>query len=119
MLIDKIRKINYETCEKVMTELEKKWSYSDFEILSQVIDNMKDLSEIETYSLTAEVKAKKMNAREVTTEFERVIYDIFQDPHTSNDDMIEVVTVIAELMEDLKMLNPRAYDITIKKLKGI
>lgn len=119
MSIEELKQINNMTLSKVMEQLDKSWCYSDFSIFSQAIDNMKDLEKIEGMGVLHDSQLKKLNAREVVTEFEEEIYKHFKKEGVNFDNMMEIITIMAELMEDLKIINPRMYNITFEKIKNI
>ena len=131
----KLKELNSKLLETSSSKVEraletKSWDCECFEVMAQAIDNMLDIHKIEKYSKESEELATvavgetrgytmpKQDAREVTTEFEKIIYDIV-DSKPQKEAMEAITTTIAETMEDLRILHPRIYEMTIHRLKEL
>lgn len=135
MDLERIKKLNLKLLETSSLKVEKAiegkaWDCECFEVMAQAIDNMLDLHKIEHYSRqepavealgvkeTKSVGAPKQNVREDVTEFEQIIYDI-TEKREAKDALKAITATMAETMEDLRILHPRIYEMTIHRLKEL
>lgn len=118
------KKIIEECNEKIEKSLDKKAFDSEcFEVISQAIDNLCDIEKLEKYEdknkeamVSKEMVLKKKNAKTETTEFEQLIYDICAKFY-KEDVSFSYVTIIADTIEDLRLLHPKMYENLMRKLK--
>lgn len=109
---------------KISERVEKGgWDNEEFEVMSKAIENLKELSKLgykekkEEYE-TAKTKMKRVNAYTEETEFETLIYKI-AEVKNSHETMLAITTILAEHMEDIRVMQPRAYSVIMAKLKGL
>lgn len=126
MDLDKFKEVNEKIVDNSVLKVEKaldtkSWDKECFEVMSQAIDNLLDLSKIERHKEekqeeTTMYTLAKEDVTKVTTEFEALVYKI-SEKHPGKNGMIALTTVLAETMEDLRIYNPRLYDSTLRRLK--
>lgn len=146
MELERIKEINEKVLQRAVEKVEKAMEVGTYDAecyhtMSIAIDNIKDLSKIEKYheeleqlermeeiqefEALAEEKpqkniralmAEKVDAKEETTEFEALIYEI-AEKKDDIESMLAITTVLAETMEDLRLLHPKIYNMTMLKLK--
>lgn len=123
------KKLNHEivnvASEKVKKAMESySWDNEAFGVMSQALDNIVDIKKICKESESKEVKtislADKKDAETETTEFEALIYEIAEThEEESGKYMVAITTIIADHMEDMRIMNKRAYDLVMMKLRGL
>ena len=139
MELERIKSINEKVLEKAMEKVEKSMELGTYDaecyhVMSVAIDNLKDLKKIEKYheeleqlEMLEEVQeekpknvrtmmAEKVDAKTETTEFESLIYEI-ADKRNDAESMLAITTILAETMEDLRLLHPKIYNMTMLKLR--
>lgn len=122
MDIAKLKELNEKILDKAMMNVEKawvmdKWDCECMETMSLAIDNLKDLEKMQKHE-TSYATVRKMDARTETTEFEQCVYDVLKK-HEGEKGVMAVITVIAETMEDMKILNKKMYERTMMKIKEL
>lgn len=138
MCYDKARQTNYEILEmtqKRMAELlEKgKWDAEVFNAMSSAIKNIERLDElmevkeedVAEYKTNPATSLKSGYTSEQTTpkaktddsEFKKVIYDIIATKG-NRESMEHITNVLDDYLKDVKVLQPRAYNSLMAKLKG-
>lgn len=127
MNLCKAREVNEYILEKAIEKLEERvkvggWSNEEFEVMSKSIENIREIEKIEYKNdkedMNRKLLMKKMDAETETTEFESLVYKIVEGK-PSNEAMIAITTIIADHMEDMRILNKRAYDLLMMKLKEL
>lgn len=127
MDMEKAREINSDILIKSTEKLHHKlknggWSEEEFEVMSQAIDNLKDLDEIhykkDEKEFKHKISSKKMDAYKDETEFENLVYEIAMEK-PSVDTLLDITTVLADHMEDIKVMHPKIYKGLIMKLKEL
>lgn len=126
MDLKKARELNNRIIEESMSKVEKaidskNWDCECFETMSKSIDNILDIVKIEKYTEKDKVdtyRKEKKNAFTEETEFETLIYKIAEEKKDV-EGMLAITTVLAELMEELRIMHPRMYDLTMIRLKGL
>lgn len=128
--MEKTKKVNEfiveKATEKVVKSMEvKEWDEESFNTMCKALDNLKDIMKIEYKDYEKkEVEEKesklmaKVDAKTNTTEFEQLIYDIAKK-RTGKEGMLAITTIIADHMEDMRVLNNRAYCMVMMKLKEL
>lgn len=121
-----LKELNERIIERAMLKsadaLDKKdFDKECFEVMSESIENIARLQSINKYD--SEPKGvtllSRMNAKEETTEFEQLIYDIMEKHSDNPSTYYLAIETIAEVVEDMKILNNRMYNILMNKLKGM
>lgn len=127
MNLCKAREVNEYILGKAIEKLEERvkvggWSNEEFEVMSKSIENIREIEKIEYKNdkedMNRKLLMKKMDAETETTEFESLVYKIVEGK-PSNEAMIAITTIIADHMEDMRILNKRAYDLLMMKLKEL
>lgn len=134
MEYNKLIEINKNILNKAMVEVEKgrvigKYDCEDMEAMSMAINNIKDLMKIKRYEegnieypkeekTIAMATPMKIDAKTETTEFEALIYKI-SEKKPDHEGMYAITTILAETMEDLRILHPKFYNMTMVKLKEL
>lgn len=142
--IDEVRKVNEDvllrSMEKVKKSLNSKmWDSESFEVMNEALSNIYKIDRYEEKSqqmmaMTAIPMAGDMSimgdndsynkmmgkkdAKTETTEFEALIYDI-ANKKPGHEGMMAITTILAEHMEDMRILNNRAYKQVMMKLKEL
>lgn len=132
MCYDKARQTNYEVLEMTQKRMEEllakgKWDNEVFETMSAAIKNIEKLEELMEHE--TEDKPKTVNyidkpkqitppkAKEDDSEFKKVIYDIIA-LKGNQASMEHLTSILDDYFKDVKVLQPRAYNSLIAKLKG-
>lgn len=132
MDIERVKELNEYIIDKATEKIDlsmksKGFDEESFEVLSKAIVNLKYLEKIEHYEEkeveeSEEVEAAavmpKLDASKVTTEFEGLIYEIARKL-PGKDYMLAITTIIADTMEDLRVLHPKMYENLMRKLKEV
>lgn len=137
--INEIKKVNEEvlmkSIEKVKKALmNKNWDCECFEIMNEALENLyriqKYEEKMEAMKSTPIITEKeykdpqialltnKVDAKKDTTEFEALIYEISKK-RAGKEGMLAITTILAEHMEDMRILNNRAYKQVMMKLKEL
>ena len=125
--INKLKELNKSIVEKSMSKVKESlelgtWDSECFDTMNDSIENLVNLSKLEKYTDKQETEkaiiAKKMDAKTDITEFEQLVYDI-SEKSEGKEGMLRLTTTIAEVVEDMKIINPRLYSSLIKKLKEL
>lgn len=125
--INKLKELNKSIVEKSMSKVKESlelgtWDCECFDTMNDSIENLVNLSKLEKYTDKQETEkaiiAKKMDAKTDITEFEQLVYDI-SEKSEGKEGMLMLTTTIAEVVEDMKIINPRLYNSLIKKLKEL
>lgn len=137
MCYDKAKETNYkilEMTQKRMADIiEKgKWDAEVFNAMTDAIKNIERLEELmevkeekpATYSVGAYSKIQEKpktvgtpKAKATDSEFKKVIYDIIAKKG-NQESMEHITNVIDDYLKDVKVLQPRAYNSLMAKLKG-
>lgn len=118
--------ILFKATEKIGSSLERgSWDKESFEVMAQSLDNILDIEKIEKYKgeekheeEKASILKRKMDAKTETTEFEQLIYDI-AEKHEGEETMYMITTVLADHMEDVRLLYKNAYSKIMNRLKEL
>ena len=125
--ITELKELNKNILEKSMSKVKESlengaWDCECFDTMNDSIENLVSLSKLEKYTDKQETEkaivAKKMDAKTDITEFEQLVYDI-SEKLEGKEGMLSLTTTIAEVVEDMKIINPRLYASLIKKLKEL
>ena len=125
--INTLKELNKNIVNKSMAKVKESlelgtWDGESFYTMNDSIENILALMKIQKYTekeqVQEQVTLKKMNAREEVTEFEDMVYKI-SDMYDDKESMVELTTVIAEMVEDLKIISPRLYKTFMAKLEGM
>ena len=123
---EKVRELNEKILHKATEKLDKRvdndnWENEEFEVISKSLDNILDIKKLEEKGEKERIiKAthKKINAETETTEFEQLIYDISKE-RNDIEGMLAITTILADHLEDVRIMNPRAYEMVMYKLKEL
>lgn len=130
MELHKMKELNKKVLEKAYSRVQKStdmdsYDKESFEAMSLALDNIKDIMKIEKYSEDYSEKENRaipamarIDPKTETTEFEGLIYEI-AEKYPSKDGMLAITTILAETMEDLRLLHPRIYNLTMTRLKEV
>ncbi len=132
MDIAKLKELNGKVIEKAIPKLEKalansEWDTEVMDALTDAITNCKNLSKMEykdrmnndqTMMYSEKKKVFEMKKGYEDTDFMSLVSDIMEH-HGDVEGAKAIVTVMNELMEDLKILNNRIYNTTMMKLRDI
>lgn len=128
MKLEELKELNEKVLKKAFNRVNKAaemdtYDKESFEALSMAIKNTSDISKIEKYSdlgdkSREELLKSRVNPKEGTTEFEALIYEIAEKKPTQ-ETMLAITTVMAETMEDLRILHPRMYNLSMNRLKEL
>ena len=123
---EKAKCLNEKILHKAVEKLDKRvdngsWDNEEFEVISQALDNIKDIEKIEGKKDKEELQkamSMKKNAETETTEFEQLIYDI-AEINGGYEGMLAITTIIADHMEDTRILHPKSYQNIMLRLKEL
>ena len=108
--------------EKAM--MNKSWDEHCFKTMHEALENLKIIDKLDDN--VADTGKNIMNTTNIvgkvdaytdTTEFEQLIYDIDKKYKGNYESMVKVTEIIADHMEDMRILNNRAYNIVMMKLR--
>lgn len=125
---NKIIEVNGKIIDKALPKIEKamvtdKWDCECVEAMTMALDNIKDALKIESMlekDKTMEYSSTKMVYEPLgeDTEFMECISKII-NKHGLEAGTKAIMTVINELMEDMKILHSKMYNNTMMKLRDI
>lgn len=127
MHLERVKEINLQVVDIAADKVEKSyqsktWDGEAFDTLSQALDNLLDIEKMEkkqhSEHMSRSIVEKKRNAELETTEFEALIYKIYEN-NSTNECLLAIATIVADHMEDVRILNKRAYDIIMMKLREL
>lgn len=108
--------------EKIESTVKKgSWDNEEFSVMSEAIENLVRLEKLgkkEKKEEVEKIRALKKDAYTEETEFESLMYRI-QEEKNDTETMICITTIIADHMEDIRIMQPRAYDIIMMKLREV
>lgn len=119
--------INKKILDEATEDLELNgYSKESLEIITKALCNLEKIEEIkkhmntetQTYTSETYIDKKESPIKKSTnphTEFEEIIYNI----PPSKENMIYITKIIGEHMEECRLLYPKQYIETIKKLKEL
>lgn len=125
-----MKELNKKVLEKAYNRVQKSadmdsYDKESFEAMSLALDNIKDIMKIERYSEDYKEgkertlpMSEKVDPKTETTEFEALIYEI-AEKYPGKDGMLAITTILAETMEDLRLLHPRIYNLTMTRLNEV
>lgn len=116
----KLKELNEKVIDKAAMNVEKslltgKWDCECFEVLSDAINTKHKLHAMENESKAKEYRAINMDNKD-KTEFEEYVWKIM---NKGEHDLHDIMVVLNEHMDDIKILQPRFYDKVMMKLKEL
>lgn len=126
MDLNKAKEVNEFILDKAVNKISERvqkggWDNEEFEVMSKAIDNLKELDKLDYKDKKEEfkkVRTKRLNAYEEETEFETLVYRISEEK-PGTETMLAITTILADHMEDIRVMQPRAYDIIMMKLREV
>lgn len=116
----RLKEINDKIIDKAAMKVEMSINKGDFdcecfEVLSDAINTKHKLHSIEKEGKAKEYKAMSMDNKR-KTEFEEYVWKIM---NKGEYDLHDIMVILSEHMEDIKILQPRFYDKVMMKLKEL
>ena len=116
----RLKDINEKIIDKAAMKVEMSINKGDFdcecfEVLSDAISTKHKLNAIEKEGKAKEYKAMSMENKG-KTEFEEYVWKVI---NKGEYDLHDIMIILSEHMEDIKILQPRFYDKVIMKLKEL